>query len=329
MAGIPAVENLRDAMGIWTIRGMARVVLNPSFQPSSWAVSGKIPGAKEKAFQAQVENFFPLSRPGLKNTVWSPFVKIGYLQRYHRICREGSGAAMAVQQGLADIFNRLQCLPIVIPGKQLWKVSSAGGILFAVNSKYFKFEKVGKAKPAPKAPRAKATNSVIEWNIKSINGELGPTREEAQRVMAERKQVQKSNAARKGRSGAAKNARAPPARRKGAELHAQPPAMAESPKGKSRNTQMASQREVDELDGEHNKGASSSREEDTENDEQEGNARQRVSEEVDRFGSEAGDDEHGSSTDDVDGRGSSVDEMEAMYALKEHEYASSNSSGGG
>lgn len=327
MAGPPPVGDLNDAMKIWTIRGMARVVLNPFFTPSSCDVTGKVPGAKEKAFRDQVENFFPLYRPGLKKSVWSPFLKVGYLHRYHRIRREEGTDPRVVQKGLADIFNQLQCLPIVVPGKQLWKVSGAGGILFSVNSKYFKFEGVGKAKSAPKAPRAKATSAVIEQNIRRLYGQSGPSREEARTALAERKAVQKVNAARNARSGAAKNARAPPARRGGTEKNAPAPAIVEPVRQKKSQPGKTSQHRKDLPYREHDMGVVSFTEEglgshveEAEDDEHKECAREGL------FGSEAGDDEHGSGMDE-EYNDSSMEEVDATYAHSQHEYSSDNSTG--
>lgn len=209
MAGIPALETLEQAMDVWTVIGIKKVVINPTFVPSSSNVPGRKPGAVSKSFPDQLGTFFPKPSSNLnKKVVYAPFIKFGYLRNYHRAWRDDRELARILEKALTKIFLELQCLPVTVPGKQLWKVK-AGDILFQVNSSYFRLDSVGpnsKTDKAQQAPRAKATNNAIEETILQLYPEHNSR--EATAVSRKQKPITK------GRSGPSKNSRIPPIRKK-------------------------------------------------------------------------------------------------------------------
>ncbi|KZP26425.1 hypothetical protein FIBSPDRAFT_949307 [Athelia psychrophila] len=209
MAGIPAPETLEQAMNIWTVVGIKKVVINPMFVPSSSNVPGRKPGVASKSFPEQLGIFFPKPSSKLKQkTVYTPFIKFGYLRNYHRAWKDDQELAEDMEKALTKIFLDLQCLPVTVPGKQLWKVK-AGDILFQVNSFYFRLDSIGpkgKMDQSQQGPRAKASNIVIERTILQLYPE--PNRVETTKPSQKQKPV-------KARSGPSKNARIPPIRKKG------------------------------------------------------------------------------------------------------------------
>lgn len=216
-SGIPVVDDLKQAMNVWTVKELRKLVVNPFFVPSSHGLCGKTAGAKDTAFGERVKSFFPKPKPDLQKTVWKPFLQVGYLHRYHLICTDKS-KKRSFDQALAGIFSQLQCLPVMTPNKMLWKTSAQGDIHFVVNSNYFKLEGVGagpKFANATKAPRAKATNAAIELTIRTLNGDAPPSWPEVQKAQEDHQEQQRVKAATNARSGKAKNARVPPPRIQG------------------------------------------------------------------------------------------------------------------
>lgn len=217
MAGIPDVDGLEQAVNVWTVAGIQRVIINPMFVPSSSNVLGRKPGAVSKTFVDQVESFFPATGRKTKN-VYDMLIKYGYIGRFHQACKNDPGAKNLLQEAFQKIFCDLQCLPVVRPGKQLWKVKD-GNILFQVNSAYFRLDGIApkvQFNKAPQAPRAKASNIEIARTLLQLNGETVPNRltKKSHGEIDARRQQQKVAAVAKSRSGPAKNARIPPNRSK-------------------------------------------------------------------------------------------------------------------
>ncbi|KZP12222.1 hypothetical protein FIBSPDRAFT_985742 [Athelia psychrophila] len=215
----PLPDTLEDAMNLWTVKIMGETVVSSGFQPSNHGVVGPFQGARHLSFSDQMFHFFPpsgslaLSEP----SVYSPFAKYGYLRFYYQTLGRSDVDAADVDRSLGEIFERLQVLPIVNPGKTLWKSSKEQGILFWVNSTYFKLEEIGPKRrfvQRERGPIVKATATEIIRNIKRLNSETVPNiaalaRENRERAQGER--ARKKNAKKVvRRSAKGNNARKPP-----------------------------------------------------------------------------------------------------------------------
>lgn len=204
-------------------------MISAAFIPNNHGVPGSVKGAKNLSFKEQLSYFFPDSFDGIVTSVWSPFVRVGYLRTYYLTQEEGlpdvsQYEIQLLKEELVYIFEELQCLPVVVPGKQLWKVSQDLGIQFTVNARYFKLDRIGTKKQfKPRAPalRVKATNATIEMNIRRLDGERLPSMAELKREQAvlreEKKLAQKEAQKIKVRSDKSKKYRKPPAGGRGSK----------------------------------------------------------------------------------------------------------------
>ncbi|KAF7968838.1 hypothetical protein HWV62_29196 [Athelia sp. TMB] len=213
----PVIETLKDAMEVWTVKGMRKIVVSSGFQPNNHGLVGSFQGARHLGFRDQMSFFFPASDPELSKSAYIPFIKYGYLKFYHQVQQLSEEKSAAVERGLQEIFQRLQILPVVNAGKLLWKSSKEQGILFWVNSKYFKLEEIGpkiRYKQQERQPKVKASNTEIIHRIRRMNDDPGvdiaamakENREMVQAVTAQRQK--KKNLDRKSAKG--KKARKPP-----------------------------------------------------------------------------------------------------------------------
>lgn len=196
---------------------MRKIVVSSGFQPNNHGLVGSFQGAKHLGFREQMSFFFPASDPELSKSAYIPFIKYGYLKFYHQVQQLSEEKSAAVERGLQEIFQRLQILPVVNAGKLLWKSSKEQGILFWVNSKYFKLEEIGpkiRYKQQERQPKVKASNTEIMHRIRRMNDDPGvdiaamakENREMVQAVTAQRQK--KKNLDRKSAKG--KKARKPP-----------------------------------------------------------------------------------------------------------------------
>ncbi|KZP07505.1 hypothetical protein FIBSPDRAFT_965606 [Athelia psychrophila] len=215
----PLADTLKDAMNLWTVKTMGETVVSSGFQPCNHGVVGQFQGARHLSFSDQMLHFFPPSdSPALlQPSVYYPFAKYGYLKFYYQSLGRNDTDAAMVDGSLGEIFERLQILPIVSPGKTLWKSSKEQGILFWVNSTYFKLEEIGPKRrfvQRERGPKVKATATDIIRNIKRLNSETVPSigvlaRENRERAQGERARKKKAqNVARRSTKG--NNARKPP-----------------------------------------------------------------------------------------------------------------------
>lgn len=215
--GAPRIDNLKDSMQVWTVETMSETVVSSGFQPSNHSLSGAFQGARHISFRDQMSHFFPNSSQDLSESAYAPFAQYGYLKRYHRLQLTSQDEGAALEASLGDIFERLQILPVVNPGKLLWKTSKEDGILFWANSRYFKLQEIGPKRrfvQRERGPKVKAPMKDIIRSLKRLNSDTIPdiailARENRERAQNENAKRQNSkNVAR--RSAKKNRARKPP-----------------------------------------------------------------------------------------------------------------------
>lgn len=212
---VPPIILLEDAMNLWTIVTMGETVVSSGFQPCNHGLVGAFQGARHSSFRDQMSYFFPSESAEHLGPAYLPFIKYGYLRFYHQV--QTTNRAATVEEDLSEIFDRLQILPVVNAGRVLWKSSKEQGILFWVNSTYFKLEEIGpkrKFVQRERGPKVKAAMSDIIRNLRRLNDDIVPdiatlARENRERAQGDKARRQKEkNVGR--RSAKGNRARKPP-----------------------------------------------------------------------------------------------------------------------
>jgi hypothetical protein len=144
----PCSTELKDCMEVWTCQNIiARLGGRCNFLPSNYGLEGaptsKVSNLSLKGLRPL---FFPAPSQRLKEkTIWACYSKPGgYIWRYWEILKdfEGDGDKVnALNEGIDQVFEQLQCLPQSKAGSNLWHATE-GSVCFLTNPRYYRIRAV-------------------------------------------------------------------------------------------------------------------------------------------------------------------------------------------
>ena len=169
----PTPKNLEEAMELWTLPSLMRLLKDVYLKPFNHALVENVPGRRNPSFKATIHLFFPDPELNIwECSVWHPFLIKGYIREFHEtiypITEKDSAFLL---QNLGKIFGRVQCLPNAVACTtkacgRLWE-QFEGDVQMLTNLIFYKIERVGKAKRMNIARRkwAKASKAIIEARL--------------------------------------------------------------------------------------------------------------------------------------------------------------------
>jgi len=162
----PHSNMLKDCMEVWTCQNIiARLCGKCKFLPSNYGLEGT-PTSEDSdlSFRALRLLFFPPPDHIFKEkTIWACFSKpIGYIGRYWGILKDfddDRDKIDALQEGIDQVFEQLQCLPNSKADSNLWH-ATGGLVCFLTNPHYYRMRAVSstarKLKIGPQRPQISA-----------------------------------------------------------------------------------------------------------------------------------------------------------------------------
>jgi hypothetical protein len=171
--GFSKPGNLKEAMDLWTVRSLKKTVKDVSFKASNHGLEGKVNGKRSRGFGDMLGIFFPPPDCHIrKDSVWHPFFTKGYIMEFHkRLDSLTEAEAHRLTRSLRVLFEEAQCLPNAFSctprtAGRLWEQFD-GGIRMLTNSRFYKLERVGKAKRSGtnRGKQVKASRVIIEARL--------------------------------------------------------------------------------------------------------------------------------------------------------------------
>jgi len=217
------VENLDQAMAIWSASNVSISIKNSVFILNRSGVNGAVPGGNEsRSFRERSIIYFP--SPGIlppSGSKWFPFfnAKVGYIHEYHKsldLLQEDEEKD-GLKESIGDLFNEIQCLPESEgftsrkEGRTWPRAKGEDGIAIIVNSRHMKFMSIGSVRQVntgPSRPHVTRPNTEV---LSELYRKEGLVAQGLQREMRRWKEKKKRVDAH--RSVKTKNARRPPQRK--------------------------------------------------------------------------------------------------------------------
>lgn len=164
----PYPESLQGAMKCWTITSITDTLANVTFdacnvglQDHTGVTPGRM-GPRSKSFMTRSSIFFPNPEsPKKGNPQWSSLWSgDGYIAEFHRLLKGMDEEEKALlQDGLAEVFSHLHCLPA--SAAAVWRVKQSA-VLFVANPAFYKIECLGRAGDSNRTPIARRPVNIIK-----------------------------------------------------------------------------------------------------------------------------------------------------------------------
>ena len=145
-AGVrPCSTELKDCMEVWTCQNIvARLCGRCNFLPSNYGFEGA-PTSKgsDLSFKDLRPLFFPPPGQSVKEkTLWACYSEPGgYIWRYWEILKDFEDDGDALNEGIDQVFEQLQCLPQSKADSNLWH-ATGGSVCFLTNPRYYRIRAV-------------------------------------------------------------------------------------------------------------------------------------------------------------------------------------------
>jgi hypothetical protein len=148
-AGVrPRSTGLKDCMEVWTCQNIvARLCGRCKFLPSNYGLEGA-PTSKSSdlSFKALRPLFFPAPGQSFKEkTIWACYSEpSGYIGKYWEMLKDfedDSNKVDALNEGIDQVFEQLQCLPQSKADSNLWH-ATGGSVCFLTNPRYYRITAV-------------------------------------------------------------------------------------------------------------------------------------------------------------------------------------------
>ncbi|KAG1843493.1 hypothetical protein F4604DRAFT_1596821 [Suillus subluteus] len=165
----PCPESLQEAMKCWTTTSITDTLAAVTFdacniglQDHTGVTPGRM-GPRSKSFAHRLSIFFP--SPELLKKGGSQWFSLwtgeGYIAEFHRLLKGmDDDEKTLLQDGLADIFSNLHCLP-ASTAAAVWRVKQSA-IVFVTNPAFYKIECLGRAGESRRGPVVRRPVNVIK-----------------------------------------------------------------------------------------------------------------------------------------------------------------------